>query len=130
MADRHDEFKEIYHPVTGEPYGGLQIDQGKMRLWTSEPEQTWSATGYIRMVHMALFGMSFEPDRLTFAPAVPEGFERITLGPIPYREATLNLTLVGSGTTLASVKLDGQEQEPSIPATLTGEHDVELVMRL
>ena len=49
--------------------------------------------------------------------------------PIIYRDMTLNLTLTGSGTKLASFKLDGQTQEPNIPATLTGEHDIELVMR-
>ena len=68
MAIRHREFKEIYHPVTGEPYGGLQIDKGEMRVWASEPNQTWSATGYLRMIHMGLLGLQIDAEANTRAP--------------------------------------------------------------
>lgn len=125
IADRAGEFKEIYHPITGDEYGGLQVDHGVVRLWRSEPNQTWSATGYLRMIHMGLFGMQFDPDGITFAPCVPSRFDRAALGPLSYRGMTLDLTLRGHGTTIRSLTLDGTPlASPRIPATLTGRHEV------
>lgn len=129
MADRHHEFKEIYHPVTGEPYGGLQVDKGEMRLWPSEPNQTWSATGYLRMIHLGLAGMRFEPDALRFEPMLPERFEQVRLGPIPYRNMTLDVTVRGPGTRIDRFTLDGDTADPVIYASLTGQHEIEITMR-
>lgn len=126
MADRHHEFKEIYHPISGEPYGGLQVDHGQVRLWKSEPNQTWSATGYIRMIHQGLAGMSFEPDALRFAPLVPHRFETVRLGPIRYRRMTLEVTIRGRGSRIASFTLDDSRQEPIVPATVVGRHRVQI----
>ena len=128
MADRHDEFKEIYHPVTGEPYGGLQIDKGKMRLWRSEPNQTWSATGYLRMIHAGLFGMTFEPDALQLNPTVPGRFTELHLGPISYRDMTLEITIRGAGTTVKRCLIDGEKAKPTIDASLIGTHKIEIEM--
>jgi glycogen debranching enzyme len=129
MADRHREFKEIYHPITGEPYGGLQVDRGKVRLWAGEPHQTWSATGYLRMIYYDLFGMRFQPDELCFQPTVPPRFETLQLTGVKYRDMTLDVTIRNSGTRIASFALDGQPHEPVIPATLDGQHRIVMNMR-
>ena len=57
-------FYEIYHSVTGVPDGGWQVG----RRWDSCIDQTWSATGYLRMVFYGVFGMSFEPDGVRLDP--------------------------------------------------------------
>ena len=57
-------FFEIYNRLTGVPDGGWQ-NGGH---WGSAPDQTWSATAYLRMMYSGLFGMRFTPSALTFAP--------------------------------------------------------------
>jgi hypothetical protein len=129
MANRHHEFKEIYHPVTGEPYGGVQIDGASMREWVSEPHQTWSATAYIAMIHQGLFGMKFEPPGIRFEPLLPGRFERVRLGPIRYRAAELDVTVTGPGATIERFAIDGRTQDDArLSATLTGRHTVEITM--
>ncbi|MCD6346743.1 MAG: hypothetical protein J7L96_04910, partial [Bacteroidales bacterium] len=49
-AVRDMQFAEIYHPYSGEIYGGIQESNGKLALWGAANRQTWSATGYIRMI--------------------------------------------------------------------------------
>ena len=54
-ALRSMQFAEIYHPLTGEPYGGRQENYGiAITDWNAEPHQTWSATAYLRNVYMDL----------------------------------------------------------------------------
>lgn len=126
-VDRVANFYEIFHPLTGEPYGGLQIDHGAMRLWDSCPRQTWSATGYLRMIHQVLVGMDFVPDGLRFRPAVPERFGDVTLEHVPYRAARLDIRLRGRGTAIRAFHLDGERLDtPCLPADLRGSHRVEL----
>lgn len=130
MADRTQDFKEIYHPITGEEYGGWQIDHGKQRLWRSEPNQTWSATGYLRMIHAGLCGMRIEPGAIHFAPVVPERFDTIELGPIGYRDMTLHITVKGSGARIARFAVNGQAADsPVVDASRTGEQVIEIEMR-
>ncbi len=129
MADRHREFKEIYHPVTGEPYGGLQVDHGTMRTWTSEPHQSWSATGYLRMMYNDLFGLRFEPDAIRFEPFVPPRFSTLTLTGVTCRDMTLDVAIRGSGSRVARFTFDGQPYEPRILASLAGQHAITIDMR-
>ncbi|MCD6331750.1 MAG: hypothetical protein J7L89_00600 [Bacteroidales bacterium] len=49
-AVRDMQFAEIYHPYTGEKYGGIQESNGELVQWSAANRQTWSATGYIRML--------------------------------------------------------------------------------
>ena len=71
MANASDGiFYEIYHSVTGVPDGGWQVG----RHWDSCIHQTWSATGYLRMVFYGLFGLDFQPDGLRLRPTLPPGW--------------------------------------------------------
>jgi hypothetical protein len=128
MADRHHEFKEIYHPTTGEPYGGLQVDRGKVRMWASEPHQTWSATGYLRMIYNDLFGMRFESDALRFEPFVPPRFKELKLTGVAYRGMTLDVTVRNPGARIAGFTLDGERHEPEIPVDLEGQRRIVIDM--
>lgn len=123
------EFYEIIHPLTGKPYGGLQIDHGEMRLWGSCRDQTWSATGYLRILYHAVLGMDFEPDGVRFAPCVPERFTDIALRGVRYRNATLDVRVRGHGRRITSFRVDGQPREEAyIPADIADEHLVEITL--
>jgi hypothetical protein len=111
-----DELFELYNAVTGAVDGGWQVG----RQWESLPHQTWSATAYLRLIHESLFGLHFTPDGITIRPTVPAGLGDLHLRGLPYRAATLDLTLTGTGTT-AQLHLDGHPVT-AVPATLTGHH--------
>lgn len=127
LALRSEDFREIYHPYTGDPYGGFQAN----KTWDSVRHQTWSATGYLRMVYQGLFGMRFEEDSLRFQPSVPAslGLRSIALHGLNYRQSELSITVRGTGSKIVRCRLDGVlQQTPTVPANLTGKHDVEIVL--
>ncbi len=127
LALRSDDFREIYHPYTGDPYGGFQAD----RTWDSVRHQTWSATGYLRMLFQGLFGMYFEDAGIRFQPSLPASFglNSIALHDLTYRSARLSIRIQGSGDRVEQCRLDGVLQlAPFIPATLTGEHTIEITL--
>jgi hypothetical protein len=114
-------FYEIYNSITGVPDGGWQVG----RRWESVIHQTWSATGYLRMVFYGLFGFNFEPDRLRLTPTLPPGWGDVRLSGLRYRQMTLDLRLQGEGRNIASVRLDGKPAPSAIVAAqLTGNHEV------
>lgn len=117
-------FYEIYDSKSGAVEGGWQsgIHFG------SVPNQTWSATAYLSMVTNGVFGMRFEPSGLRFEPLVPDGWNGARLEGIRYREADLDIRIVGTGGRLVAVRLDGQIVD-RLPASLSGPHSVELTVR-
>ncbi len=111
-----DELFELYNATTGAVDGGWQVG----RQWESLPDQTWSATAYLRLIHESLFGLHFTPAGITVSPVVPSGLGDLQLTGLPYRAATLDITLTGVGTN-PQLHLDGQPAT-AVPATLTGHH--------
>jgi hypothetical protein len=91
-------------------------------IFFSEPDQTWSATGYLRLIHAGLFGLTPRPGGLRLAPRLPAGWGPVTLRNLPYRDAVLDLTLTGAGTRIRSRTIDGRPTTPVLPANLTGHH--------
>lgn len=73
-AVRDKQFAEIYHPDTGEIYGGIQEWDGKYVEWKSEDYQTWSATAYLNMIFEGIVGLNVG-DEITFNPYLPKGIE-------------------------------------------------------
>ena len=150
-AQRDGHFAEIYHPVSGERYGGVQeeiIDppepwhgwairrrvgdtaEGRACYeWSSAIRQSWAASGYLRLVLQGVCGLRFGSDRLRFAPALPEGFAEVVVERVPWRAARLRLRLVGSGTRIASCRIDGVDSAPELSASASGDHEIELVLR-
>ena len=81
-------------------------------------------------VYRVLLGISFEADGMTFSPAVPQTMPGTKhLEGLRYRDATLDITVTGCGSTVASFQLDGEEL-PSrcIDASISGSHRVEIVL--
>lgn len=120
-----DKFWEIYNSRTGVPDGGWQV----RHAWASERDQTWSATGYLRMIYAGLFGMDFETGGLSFAPVLPAAWGDVSLENLHYRGAALTVRLQGAGKVVQSFRLDGVEQTGHrVPAGLRGAHTVEIKM--
>ncbi len=125
-AGTHEHFYEIYNGTTGRPDGGWQTGHE----WKSQPDQTWSATAYLRMVFTDLFGMRFRADGIVFKPTLPRGWGAVSLTDVHYRNAELTIRLRGAGDRVRSFRLDGRKlAQPGIPATLHGKHKIEIVLK-
>jgi glycogen debranching enzyme len=130
-AVRDGQYFELYHPETGVPYGGLQEWEGRGIVddWESRPHQTWSATAFLRMLFIGLAGMRFEADAVRFEPLLPPSLEAVDLAGVPYRNATLEISLRGRGNRVEQVLVNGHEAEaPSIPADATGVQTIAIVL--
>ncbi|TCC30876.1 MGH1-like glycoside hydrolase domain-containing protein [Kribbella speibonae] len=121
-------FWEIYNGDTGAVDGGYQAGYGVLKHhWDSQPDQTWSATAFIDMMHTGLFGLRFDDDGLTFAPTLPAGWGDVTLSGLRYRDARLTVKLHGSGTVIRSFELDGRPTpDHGVPASPHGDHTIEI----
>lgn len=127
-AVKNCQFYELYHPVTGEPYGGLQEDKGHIREWKSLKFQTWSATGYLRNVFKDIFGMRFSEYGITFAPCGSATVGAAKLGGVKYRGCKLDITLSGKGKDIKEFKINGVPSQPFVSADAVGDLSVEIVL--
>jgi glycogen debranching enzyme len=123
-SDGH--FFELYNAATGAVDGGWQTG----RHWESLPDQTWSATAFLRLIHTGLLGARFEPEGVRFAPTIPAGTDRVEFTGFPYRGATIDIRITGTGARVAAVSVDGQDAAGSVhlPGDLTGRHLVQVRM--
>ena len=98
LADNNSGFWEIYHGNTGVVDGGWQRLGDTVKFhWGSEPDQTWSATAFLDMIHTGLFGLGFTDRGLSFTPDLPAGWGDVTLRDLHYRNADLTITLARRG---------------------------------
>lgn len=112
--------KENFVADSGD-WKGTQINSSNM---------LWSLSGALSITYRVLFGISYEVDALHFAPVIPkklaadrklEGFR--------YRGMTLDIQIEGYGDVIRSFELDGvQQPEAVVPADLTGNHQVRIIM--
>lgn len=96
---RDGHFAEIYHPITGEIYGGIQEDWQSdcIRLWKSEQKQTWSATGYLHMIFMNILGMRFQKDGVIFEPYLPAGITNMEISNLRIQGKCYTVHVEGTG---------------------------------
>lgn len=134
-ALRYMQFAEIYHPETGEIYGGVQ-EYGSTRpethkgivSWEAVPYQTWSATAYLRNVYFNLVGMNFTENGITFNHVGSSLSDNITLKNIVYRNSILNITVKGNGKEIADFRLNGTSTDNFISADIKGTNDIEITL--
>lgn len=126
--DRH--FAEIYHPITGMPYGGLQEGLGQgINLWQATSRQTWAATAYLRMTLLGLVGMRFDTDGVRFQPCVPKGISSVDLRNVAYRKLNLAVTVRGTGTRIKQCLVNGKESPDGfVPASEEGLREIAIVV--
>ena len=97
-ALREGFFSEIYHPETGLPYGGIQESGGVPNgNWQSQPRQTWSATGYLRMLLFDLIGLRFGEDGVSVRPTGIRAVGRASLTGLVWRDMTLDVDIGPEG---------------------------------
>ena len=88
----------------------------------------WGAIGYTAYWTRGVFGIVYEPNGLRFQPCVPNDFGdsfRAVLSHVNYRRSRLSITLLGRGTKLRQVFLDGKPVK-RIPSDLAGQHSIEI----
>lgn len=130
LFNRHAQCAEIFHPLTGEIYGGLQ-EAGKGQSgweWESCARQSWSASGYLRLILFGLLGLRFLPEGVRLAPYLPPELNWLEIEHLPYRNARLTVRVEGNGDHLTACRINGQSAEPFIPAESQGEYRIELEM--
>ena len=126
-AVRDMQFGEIYHPITGELYGGMQEKNGEIALWPAMNRQTWSATAYIRMVLYGLLGIELDENGINFSPCVPKDLNEIVLSNLKYRNMIIQVKVLGAGTNIEKIFIDGKSSvNPTVPNTLRGNHSIEI----
>ena len=130
LFNRFAQCAEIYHPLSGEIYGGLQeAGHGESGWeWQSCARQSWSASAYLRMIVMGILGMQVEADGARFAPHLPPGLGWLELENLPYRRARLFVRVEGQGSRLTACRLDGRAVEAFVPAGLQGAHRLEMTV--
>jgi glycogen debranching enzyme len=126
--NQHAQCAEIYHPETGDIYGGLQeAGSGPRGMdWTSCSRQSWTASAYLRMLLNGLLGMRFDVDGIIFAPHLPAGVDSIAVSGINYRGCRLSLTVEGRGGHVVKCYRTGSESEPFLSADTQGEQEIQL----
>ena len=115
LSEKNDTFMELYRPEDGKPDGS--------------PRQLWSASGFLSMIYHGLFGMEFLEGGVRFAPVVPEGFQELALNNVKYRDARLSIVIKGHGTQIRLFSIDGTTTKPQFPASQSGSHQIEILMR-
>ncbi|MTD54493.1 MGH1-like glycoside hydrolase domain-containing protein [Amycolatopsis pithecellobii] len=130
LADGNSGFWEIYNGNTGVVDGGWQRLGDTVKFhWGSQPDQTWSATAFLDMIHTGLFGLDFTDSGLSFTPDLPAGWGDVTLRDLHYRNADLTIALHGAGTRIGSFTIDGRRAFRSeIPASLSGKHTIDITL--
>lgn len=98
-----DAFFEVYDARDGRVDGGWQVGE----TWPSEPDQTWSATAYVRCVHEGLLGLRPELDGLGLAPTLPAGVGSVHVEGLPWRGAALDIEVAGEGSRVVEASVDG-----------------------
>lgn len=120
-----NDFWEIYDPKDGHPDGGWQTGSH----WGGLQHQTWSATGFLRMVWYGMAGMRFEEGKMRFEPFLPKEVKSLELNQLNYGNMTLHIKLEGEGSKIKEFKLNGVVMDsPEIPQNLVGEQTVSIVL--
>ena len=129
--NRDAQCSEMYHPVTGEIYGGKQeAGSGPDGLdWKACSRQSWSATAYLRMLLVGLFGLRFSPEGVNFQPFLPEDVDRIHITGLPYRACRFDITVEGQGGKIAEFRWKGTQTRPFLPAGLRGDQRIEIHLK-
>lgn len=128
----------------GEPMAAVQLLQGLGAARTGLGElmshaigTLWgmalkdsSATEWPMMVMRGYFGLEMTTEGLWARPVIPESLPwPRTLKGVRYREATVDISVRGTGDRIASVMLDSAGVEHAmVPAHLKGHHTLEITM--
>lgn len=95
----------------------------------NSPRQLWGVAADIAIVPNIYFGVNYELNGIHFRPMVPKALKaERRLSNFRYRGAVLDMSIKGYGNVIKSFRLDGVETEPFLPASLQGQHRIEIVL--
>ncbi|MDO5123053.1 MAG: starch-binding protein [Eubacteriales bacterium] len=92
-------------------------------------QQLWSIAATMAGYFRVLYGMEYTTDGITFDPYVPEWMEGpFTVTNYKYRDAVLNMHLIGKGDTVSKIYVNGVEKPADyvFPTDAKGEYTVEI----
>lgn len=92
------------------------------------PAQSWSAAGFLSEIVLALAGLIPTEAGIRVTPCLPETFPYIRITRLPFRGSYLNITIMGCGTVIKKIRVDGKNYKSMI-LPLGGNHDVEVYMK-
>lgn len=98
---------------------------------SSATEWLSSAAGNVAMIYRVIAGMEFTTDGIEFNPFVPVCFTGTkTITGFKYRNATIDITINGTGNEIAEIQIDGNKTDDNFfPATYEGDHTVNITMK-
>lgn len=107
-----------------------EISTGDYQLTKlNSPRQLWSVAAQAAVVPHVYFGISYEADRLVFAPFVPKALKgNRRLSNFKYRNAVLDMSIHGYGTEIGEFLLDGKPAKPELMGDISGHHTVDITL--
>lgn len=131
-ACRDLHFAEVYHPMTGEIYGGVQECEGNLEYeWVSCVRQTWSSTCFIRLLLLNVIGMNFTTKGVEFKPQVTENISPLSVKNIKYRKMDLDIEIKGSGNKISEFYINDElQKEAFLPADLEGKKKIRIAVTI
>lgn len=108
--------KENFVATDGD-FAGTQINSSNM---------LWSLSGNISLVYKLLFGINYQENSIVFKPFVPQALAgKRSLSNFKYRDAVLDIEMIGYGNQIESVTMDGKALTGAeISSDLKGEHRI------
>lgn len=94
-AIRDSQFYEIYHPVTGLPYGGIQepVKDGEYSRLKSCEHQAWSATGYLSMLIYGAAGVSIGFEEIRYNLTKMKEIKSIEIMGLDFKGTECNISI-------------------------------------
>jgi len=110
FSNRDNQFYEIFHPDTGEVYGGIQEHRTVkgVKDFKSCEHQTWSATAYISMLLYGFSGIQVDIDKVSFNPYLNESINELEIKDLKIVDMNINLKIKGKGNTIKSFKINNK----------------------
>lgn len=131
VLDSKECFYEIYDTYTGKVCGGWQA--GSDEEWGSVFNQTWSATGFLRMVLRGMLGLEFSEKGLCIAPQgyLLEHFGFKHLADLRCQAGKLSVKRIGTGCNVKEIRINGKtagKASAILPVPHQGNTTIEIVV--
>lgn len=99
-------YYEIYNAITGEQDGGWQMGEHTV----SVSNQTWSATGFLRMIFKDILGLHFSSEGMIISPDIKiiKKLKFKELKDLNYQFGKVTILVHGNGNKLTGILLDGK----------------------
>lgn len=121
---------QALHTIASTRVGDVeQMLRGLGPLWmaqlTENPRPMWAGA-----VLRGLLGVTLSAEAMTFAPMLPGQFrEGLTIDSLRWRDATLRVSVRGSGSKIISFMLDSVETSVArIPSGMSGHHRIDITL--